>query len=123
MPMIRRLKFSAAVYRPAISQSATGTRSVTLDAVSGMSAVPCMVHPRSVRRSSKEYGNDIEFDAMAYFKAGTDIRPGQSSSEGKGDRLTITDEQGGATDWLVVSTREPANARKLLVVLLRRSAT
>jgi len=123
MPALRRMNFTAAVSRPTVSQSATGVRKATLAAVNGMSAVACALHPRDARKSTKEYGTDIEFDAMAYFPAGTDIRPGASQSDGLGDRLTITDETGSSTSWLVISTRDPANARKLKVAFLRRSAT
>ncbi len=123
MPMITRLRHSAAVSRSSVSQSATGVRKATLAAVDGLSAVPCVLHPRDAKKSAKSYGVDIEFDAMAYFKADADIRPGATATDGLGDRLTVTDENGTITSWLVISTRDPANARKLKVAFLKRSAS
>ena len=123
MAYLRRLIHRAAVSRPGITQTASGVRKEALAAVSGMESVPCLLHPKPSKRITREFGADIQYEAIAMFKAGTDIRPKLGSTDGKNDRLVITDEDGATSSWLVVASLDSASARKLLVAFLKRSAT
>lgn len=122
MPYTSRLIHRAAVHRYATARSTTGQIKPTYAAVSGLESVKCLLIQSDAERVQKMFGATIEATALVEFKYGIDLRPDIENSDGKNDKLVITDERGIVTTWLVVATRDPASARKMIVAAVTRAA-
>ncbi|MGE3409028.1 MAG: hypothetical protein AB7I37_19590 [Pirellulales bacterium] len=121
MPYISQLTDRAAVYRPTIAEGSTGQRKATPVIVAGMDAVPCKLMDAGHSRLQEVFGATVKADCMVYFPADTDVRPGLTATDGKNDRLVITNERGVVSRWLVASVKDPGSRRKMIVAAVVRS--
>lgn len=121
MPYIASLIHAAAVYRPTVDRSSTGVRQASYgdSPVEGMSAVPCRLVVGETDRIERIFGADLNAGGLVYFAGGTDIRPNDLQPDAKNDLLTITDELGNVTNWLVLNTKDPAGMHKMLVAAVK----
>lgn len=123
MAYLRRLIHTCDLYRPTVAATSTGASQATMPGSPTTAGIKCLLHPRPSRRDLQPFGADVRCDALVFFPYGTDVRPKLASSDGKNDRLKITDELGAVTYWTVEATREPASARRFVVAAVRVSAS
>lgn len=121
MPFLNRLIDRAAVYRWSVSTlSGVRERTGSYSAVSGSSAVPCLLLEGRPQVVVETFGRDLSCDAIAHFAAGSNVGPSTASADGRPDKLVVTEKSGRVTTWLVVAAQNAGNRGRGLVVALQK---
>lgn len=123
MAFLRRLVHSCDLYRPTVAKTASGQTAATVPGTATTAAIPCCLQPGMSARVKRIFGADVQCDGVVYFADGVDVRPNQASTDGKNDRLKITDDRGAVTWWSVVASRDVAGAHRLGAAAVKRSTT
>jgi len=107
---------TAAIYRPVAARSSTAA--VTRPAGGEpLATVRCALSPQRGRVMATAAGLILEVHAVAYFPAGTDLRPRTDGASGEGDVVEID----GAR-YRVIAVRDVAGRGRLLEAALGREA-
>lgn len=116
MAYSRRLVHSCNLFRPTVTQDGIGVGKAAYPGSPTTANIPCLLQPKPSRRDLREFGADVQCDAIVLFMAGEDVRPRLGMSDGKNDKLVITDRLGNVTTWVVQASRNPALADVMLTV-------
>jgi len=118
MSLKARMNKTAAIYRPSASRSATGTVTRPVPGAP-VATTRCALFPKRGETRTTEGGLLLEADAVAWFPAGTDLRPrlSHSSSTGEGDVVEIE-----SVRYRVLAVRDPVGRGKYLEAALKREA-
>lgn len=79
----------------------------------------CRRVPNAVRILQETFGRNIVADAVVYFPAGTDVRPGIVSDNGSGDILVITTETATET-WHVEAAIDAGGRGRGVIAAVKR---
>lgn len=124
MALLCSLIHRAAVYRPTKSINAIRQELLDYPPTPTSDAVPCRLYAQVTEAMQRQWGKDLQIGGVVQFAGGTDIRPKLSSTEGLGDKLVITDQDGNSLGtWHVVGVQDPAATARVTVAAVKKWGT